>query len=161
MKSFKQYLSESDPNSWKPMPGYTYDEQEPELRSDEDAEKTKEWYTSVAGDGAPSKMDNGDTLIRASEVDAEGRPVGRTKYQTVLSPENKAREEQNELDRITLKWDEERAQIIQKQDAPAIDIKSRILDQKMENKYNKKEEEKLERGKRIRKSGGIPMDDLA
>ena len=119
MKSFKQYLSESDPNSWEPLPGYSYDEQDPNLRSDEEAEKTKEWYTYDSADEAPSKMRNGNTKIPSSEVDAEGRPTGRTIYQRVLSPENKAREEQKEIDRTTLEWDKERTQIIRRQKAEA------------------------------------------
>ena len=77
MKSFKQYLSESDPNSWKPMPGYSYDGQDPNLRSDEEAEKTKEWYSDVQGnDSASSKNRRGDTEVKQSQVDAEGRPTG-------------------------------------------------------------------------------------
>ena len=96
MKSFKQYLSESDPNTWKPTPGYSYDEQDPDLRSDEDAETTKEYYKAVSGDGAPSKNRQGDTILYSSQVDASGRPTGVKISRAIESDENRARREEQE-----------------------------------------------------------------
>jgi len=84
MKSFKQYLLEYDANARKPMPGYSYDEQEPELRSDEDAEKTKEWYSSVTDkDDVTWKNRQKDTVVKSSEVDADGRPTGVSRQETI------------------------------------------------------------------------------
>jgi hypothetical protein len=81
MKSFKQYLLEYDANARKPMPGYTYDGQEPELRSDEDAEKTKEWVSNNSKKydtetDVKFKNRQGDTVVKTSEVDLDGRPTG-------------------------------------------------------------------------------------
>jgi hypothetical protein len=85
MKSFKQYLLEYDANARKPMPGYTYDGQEPELRSDEDAEKTKEWYSSVTDKDEVSWKDRrtGETQVKTAEVDADGRPTGVTRQEGI------------------------------------------------------------------------------
>jgi hypothetical protein len=120
MKSFKQYLSESDPNSWKPMPGYSYDEQDPDLRSDEDAEKTKEWYSDVANGAAASKNRQGDTVVYSSQVDASGRPTGVKQSQTIESDENRAtREEEEAADEaavIDAAWDVQRKDIIRRQE---------------------------------------------
>jgi hypothetical protein len=93
MKSFKQYLSESDPNSWKPLPGYSYNDQDPNLRSDEDAEKTREWYSDVGGNNAKYTY-RGNTVLLSSEVDASGRPTGvKTSRE---SDETRARREEQE-----------------------------------------------------------------
>jgi hypothetical protein len=81
----KQYLLEYDPNARKPMPGYTYDGQEPELRSDEDAEKTKEWYTNVVN----PRLGSSDMHAYQSEVDYEGRPTGRTSVKLLRVPTEK------------------------------------------------------------------------
>ena len=85
MKSFKQYLLEYDANARKPMPGYTYDGHEPELRSDEDAEKTKEWYTNVVN----PRLGSSDMHAYQSEVDYEGRPTGHTSVKLLRVPTEK------------------------------------------------------------------------
>jgi hypothetical protein len=157
MKSYKQYLLEYDTNN-KPMPGYSYDEQEPELRSDEDAEKTKEWYTNVAGDGEPSRTRSGDTQVYQSEVDLEGRPTGRTMSSTVMSPENKAREEEMESAYLKQKWEG--------------DVNTRILDNQRKPKFKTEDDRNNEflrikfkeepiRARDIPRTTGVPMDDLA
>ena len=58
------------------------------------------------------------------------------------------------------KWNKERARIMQRQDAPAIEVKNRIEDQKEKRRYDK-EVEFQERVRRQGKDNGIPMDELA
>jgi len=116
MKSFKQYLSESDPTSWKPMPGYSYDEQDPDLRSDEDAEKTKEWYSDVANGAAASKNRQGNTVLYSSQVDASGRPTGVKQSQTIESDENRARREEQEAAFIDFALDLKQKDAIRRQE---------------------------------------------
>jgi hypothetical protein len=116
MKSFKQYLSESDPNTWKPTPGYSYDEQDPDLRSDEDAETTKEYYKAVSGDGAPSKNRQGDTILYSSQVDASGRPTGVKISRAIESDENRARREEKEAAFIDFALDLKQKDAIRRQE---------------------------------------------
>jgi hypothetical protein len=119
MKSFKQYLSESDPNSWNPMPGYSYNDQDPNLRSDEDAEKTKEWYKDVGDRGNNATYTyRGDTVFLSSEVDASGRPTGvKTSRE---SDETRARREEqeaaDEADVINAAWDVQQKDAIRRQE---------------------------------------------
>lgn len=67
------------------IPGYTYVGQEPELRSDEDAEKTKEWYSKASDKEEVSWKDpiTGETQSTQSEVDADGRPTGITRQEAI------------------------------------------------------------------------------
>jgi hypothetical protein len=170
MKSFKQYLLEYDTNN-KPMPGYSYDEQEPELRSDEDAEKTKEWYTSVAGNKDSSIDRQGNKQVYTSAVDSKGRPTGYTNQETIESPENfKKRVKQEASDRLGAEkleavgaqrqWDEDAYKLKIKQEAeegrrldPDYDKKRRIEKLRQNNKIK---QEELRQNPR-----GVPMSDLA
>ena len=58
------------------------------------------------------------------------------------------------------KWNKERERIMHRQDAPAIEVKNRIEDQKEKRRYDK-EVEFQERVRRQGKDNGIPMDELA
>ena len=91
MKSFKQYLLEYDVKPKTIFPGYSYDEQEPETRSDEDVEKLKEWIKWHGASGEPVTFANDETLIPASEVDLLGRPTGHIHHTIVDSPKKKAK----------------------------------------------------------------------
>jgi hypothetical protein len=131
MLTFKQYLIEYDVKPKTIFPGYSYDEQEPETRSDEDVEKLKEWIKWHGASGEPLTFPNGETLIPASEVDLLGRPTGYTHHTIVDSPKKKAKAARE-----------------------ARELKKRIKDQE------EKEKEEEER-KKIKNPRGVPMDELA
>lgn len=172
MKSFKQYLLEYDDNAQKPMPGYSYDGQEPELRSDEDAEKTKEWYTNVAGDGKPSRTRSGDTQVYQSEVDLEGRPTGRTISSTVISPENKAKakeDEDAEERKIIQRYRDKDSEKLAERKKSEEEMRERGEFPHMYDKRREREEKefnaikvkKFQERQRNWELGKPPMDDLA
>lgn len=168
MKSFKQYLLEYDANARKPMPGYSYDEQEPELRSDEDAEKTKEWYTNVAGDGAPSKTRLGNTQVYQSEVDLDGRPTGRTMSSTVLSPENQAFEDEDAGKVIQRYWDRDSEKMAARKKADEEMMQRgefpHMYDKRLEKEGQRFHDIKVKKFKERERNwelGKPPMDDLA
>ena len=131
MLTFKQYLIEYDIKPKTIFPGYSYDEQEPETRSDEDVEKLKEWNKWNAGSGEPRTYANGETLIPASEVDLLGRPTGHMQYTIVDSPKKKAKAARE-----------------------ARELKKRIKDQE-------EKEEQIRNDKKIKNPRGVPMDELA
>lgn len=167
MKSFKQYLLEYDTNN-KPMPGYTYDEQEPELRSDEDAEKTKEWYTNVAGDGEPSKTRLGNTQVYQSEVDLDGRPTGRKMSSTVLSPENQAFEDEDAGKVIQRYWDKDSEKMAARKKADEEMMQrgefSHMYDKRLDKegqRFNDIKAKKFKERERNWELGKPPMHDLA
>jgi len=119
MKSFKQYLIEYDVKPKTIFPGYSYDEQEPETRSDEDVEKLKEWIKWHGASGKPVTFANDETLIPASEVDLLGRPTGHIHHTIVDSPKKKAKAARE-----------------------ARELKKRIKDQEEKQKEKQKEQER-------------------
>ena len=131
MLTFKQYLIEYDVKPKTIFPGYSYDEQEPETRSDEDVEKLKEWIKWHGASGEPVTFPNGETLIPASEVDLLGRPTGHIHHTIVDSPKKKAKAARE-----------------------ARELKKRIKDQE-------EKEEKSRNNKKIKNPRGVPMDELA
>jgi hypothetical protein len=162
MKSFKQYLSESDPKSWT-VPGYSYDGQDPNLRSDEDVEKTKQWVKNVVDSVASYKNRQGDTVQLSSQVDASGRPTGENIRKTIESDENRAKREEQEAVKMAI----EREPIIQRQRWQEEDERDRkeamqrgiFLDDYY--KMKKRDKQQKEKEQELRRRPGIPMNELA
>ena len=131
MLTFKQYLIEYDIKPKTIYPGYSYDEQEPETRSDEDVEKLKEWMKWHAASGEPMTYPDGEILIPVSEVDLLGRPTGNTLYTTAYTPKRKAKDARE-----------------------ARELKKRIKNQE-------EKEEKIRNDKNMKNPALVPMDELA
>jgi hypothetical protein len=169
MKSFKQYLSESDPYSWT-LPGYSYDGQDPNLRSDEDAEKTKEWYKDVGDRGNNATYTyRGDTVFLSSEVDASGRPTGvktsRESDETrARREEQEAADEAAEMDEILARQREDAIKRQQNQEKERRDREEATRQGTTLEYYHKmkqRDQQRKEKEQELRRRRGIPMDELA
>jgi hypothetical protein len=158
MKSFKQYLSESDPKSWT-MSGYSYDGQEPELRSDEAAEKTKEWVKNVVDSVASYKNLQGDTVQLSSQVDASGRPTGENIRKTIESDENRARREEQEVRELEPIIQRQRWQEEDRRDREEATRQGTTLEYYY--KMKKRDKQRKENEQELRRRPGIPMNELA
>ena len=163
-KKENEPVESEDETFLKPMPGYSSAFQDPNLRSDEDAEKTKEWYTSVAGNKDSSIDRQGNKQVYTSGVDSKGRPTGYTNQETIESPENfKKRVRQEASDRLGAEkleavgaqrqWDEDAYRLKIKREAeegrrldPDYDKKQEIEKQRQIDKEERKQELLRQRG---------------
>jgi len=81
----KRTVKENVDISDTPMPGYTYVGQDPNLRTDEEAEETRRWYENAQGnDPAVNYGRRGQMYVDQSEVDEFGRPTGVSISQEAL-----------------------------------------------------------------------------
>ena len=179
MLSFKQYLLEYDSNIYarKLMQGYSYAGQEPELRSDEDAEKTKQ-YVQNLNPLDPVRIgynDKSKAYIRRSGIDAEGRPTGYEHETEVdwsdinaderdrIIKQNKE-EEAEEVKRILARWKADAEEIQRKKIEANERLRNPYYDQEREDdakRFNEKKRREHEY-RMQRWNLGLPqMEDLA
>ena len=158
------------------MPGYSYAGQEPEFRSDEDAEKTKQYVQNLnpLNPVRISYRDKSKAYILSSGIDADGRPTGfehetEVDFSDINADERdrvikqKEEEEAEELKRRLARWNEDVAKIQRKQTEAQNRKADPYYDQKLESdtkRFHEKRKKEHEY-RMLRWNLGLPqMDEL-